>query len=356
MPSPWPMTKDEACTRLREETHRVEPDQDFTVRLFQPGDAWGVIRCFYQVYGDGYPFDTYYAPRKLIEAHERGDMRSAVAVTDRGDVVAFGSLLRHVAVNPRLCETGQASVIPDYRATMAILCIQECLYATAGDDAPIDVIYGEAVSNHQVMQRVSILFGFSETGIELGLMPGAAYGGGDAPEDRVSTVLTFKILRDTPRDLYLPPAYEAVLGGLLSDLPLARTLRVSTAEPPANVVSDLDVRLFEAVGVLRVMARSAGRDFGDRLDHEMKTAASRGVLVFQAMVNLGEPHAGKVADMLRERGFFFGGFLPQWFGDDGLLMQKLAFKPDCGALKLQSPKAHELLAFMVRDMEQAGRT
>jgi hypothetical protein len=355
MPTPWPTTKDEALYRLREEAYRVEPDQDFTVRRFEPGDAWGVIRCFFEVYGDGYPFDTYYVPQKLIAAHEQSDMRSAVAVTARGDIVGFGSLLRHVAANPRLCETGQASVIPDYRATMAILCIQECLYALAGADAPVDAIFGEAVSNHQVMQRISLLFGFSETGIELGLMPGTAYGRGSAPEERVSTVLTFKILGDTPCDLYLPPVYEAVLADLLPDLPLTRSVHVSTADLPGDAVSDFDVRLFEAVGVLRVMARSAGHDFGDRLARELTLAASKGVLVFQVMVNLGEPWSGRVVDRLREQGFFFGGLLPQWFGTDGLLMQKLAFKPDCGALTLQSPRSHELLAYIRQDMERGGR-
>ena len=292
MPAPRPTTKDEACNRLREEAYRVEPDQEFTVRLFEPGDAWGVIRCFFEVYGDGYPFETYYVPQHLIAAHEQGDMLSAVAVTERGDIVAFGSLLRHVAPNPRLCETGQASVIPDYRATMAILCIQECLYTMAGGDAPFDAIFGEAVSNHQVMQRVSLLFEFAETGIELGLMPGATYGRGDAPEERVSTVLTFKILGDTPRDLYLPPVYEAVLGGLLSDLPLTRSVRVATADLPGDAASDLDVRLFQAVGVLRVMARRAGHDFGDCLARELALAAAKGVLVIQVMVNLDEPWVG----------------------------------------------------------------
>jgi hypothetical protein len=356
MPAPRPTTKDEACNRLREEAYRVEPDQEFTVRLFEPGDAWGVIRCFFEVYGDGYPFETYYVPQHLVAAHEKGDMLSAVAVTERGDIVAFGSLLRHVAPNPRLCETGQASVIPDYRATMAILCIQECLYTMAGGDAPFDAIFGEAVSNHQVMQRVSLLFEFAETGIELGLMPGATYGRGNAPEERVSTVLTFKILGDAPRDLYLPPVYEAVLGGLLSDLPLTRSVRVATADLPGDAASDLDVRLFQAVGVLRVMARRAGHDFGDCLARELALAASKGVLVIQVMVNLDEPWSGRVVDILRGQGFFFGGLLPQWFGTDGLLMQKLTFRPDCEAIKLQSPKAHELLAFMRRDMEQVGRT
>ncbi|MEF2145287.1 MAG: hypothetical protein V3573_07575 [Desulfovibrionaceae bacterium] len=354
MSFPFPANKDNAVARLREETYRVPPGQDFTVRRFEPGDAWGVIRSFFEVYDDGYPFDTYYVPHKLIAAHERGDMISAVAVTTRGDIVAFGSLLHHAADNPRLYETGQASVIPDYRATMAILCIQECLYTMTGNGEPIDAIFGEAVSNHQVMQRVSLLFDFVETGIELALMPGAPYGRGDAPEERVSTVLTFKVLCDTPRDLYLPQVYEDVLGVLLEPLPLTRRVAVSVADLP-DTDSDVDVRLFEAMGILRLMARTTGRDFGDRLDRELRKSETEGALVFQVFVNLSEPQSGRVVDMLRERGFFFGGFLPLWFGEDGLLMQKLAFTPNFDGLKLQSPQTHELLAFIRRDMEQVGQ-
>ena len=356
MPSACPSTKDEALSLLRAQAHRVEPGQEFTVRPFEAGDAWGVVRCFFEVYGDGYPFDTYYVPQKLAQAHARGDMRSAVAVTAGGDVVAFGSLLHHVAPNPRLCESGQASVIPAYRSTMAILCVQECLQTLVGGDAPMDAIFGEAVSNHPVMQRISSLFGFVETGIELGLMPGAAYGRGDAPEQRVSAVLTFKILGDGPCDLHAPPVYETVLGGLLSALPLTRTVRLATADLPGETLSDLDVRLFEAAGVARIMARGAGRDFEDRLVRELSLAAAKGVLVFQAMVNLGEPWAGRVVEILRGRGFCFGGLLPLWFGADGLLLQKLAFRPDYDAMTLQSPRANELLACIRRDMEQGVRT
>ncbi len=37
--------------------------------------------------------------------------------------------------------------------------------------------------------------------------------------------------------------------------------------------------------------------------------------------------------ILREKGFFLGGVLPQWFDDDGLLMQKVLFTPDFASTK-----------------------
>ncbi|MCB2188801.1 MAG: hypothetical protein KQJ78_20470 [Deltaproteobacteria bacterium] len=355
MPSHLPTTMDEAAQRLREEAFQAEPGQDFTIRGFQPEDAWGVARCFYEVYAEHYPFDTYYVPPKLIEANRQGDMISAVACTERGDIVAFGSLFRNFSQNPRLYETGQASVIPSYRGTLAVLCLQEHLFNEVGAELAIDAIFGEPVCNHRVMQRVSAVFGFVETGIELGLMPGETYRKGDAAGGRVSTLLAFKVLRDSPRELYLPREYETVLGGLLGNLPLTRNAQISTAPFPETGSSDLEVRCFAPMQALRIFACGLGRDFAKRLADELARAASQGVEVLQVMVNLGEPWAGRGVEELRRQGFFFGGLLPQWYGTDGLLMQKLAFAPDFGSLELETPASRELLAFIREDQAGLGR-
>ncbi len=355
MPALLPTTKDEAAKRLREEAHQAEPGQDFTIRGFQPEDAWGVARCFFEVYAEHYPFDTYYVPQKLIEANRQGDMISAVACTQRGDIVAFGSLFRNFSRNPRLYETGQASVIPSYRGTLAVLCIQEHLFNDVGAGLEVDAIFGEPVCNHRVMQRVSSVFGFSETGIELCLMPGETYRKGDSSGGRVSTVLAFKVLRDSSRELYLPLEYETILGGMLTNLPLTRNVHISTAPIPETGQSDLDVRCFEQMQALRIFVCGLGRDFEKRLADELALAASKGVEVFQVMVNLGEPWSGRGIEVLRRQGFFFGGLLPHWYGTDGLLMQKLAFAPDFGSLELETPASRELLAFIREDRAGLGR-
>jgi len=350
MTSAFPKDKHEAVRRLEEEAYRVEPGQDFEIYRMEPGDAWGVARCFYEVYGGHYPFDHYYVPEKLIAADRSGDMIGVVARTAAGDIIGFGSLFRNFAHNPRLYETGQATVIPAYRTTLAVLCIQDYIFDTLAPAVDVDVIFGEPVCNHLIMQKIASLSGFTDTGIELGVMPGETYRKGDASGGRVSTVLSFKVLRDRPREVYLPAEYAATLRSLIAKIPLARTVAVSSAPIPEGVASTLDARYFEASQVLRLSLYALGEDLEGRLSAEEERARARGIFVFQAFVNLGEPWSGRAVASLRKRGFFFGGFLPQWFGTDGLLMQKLSVLPEFDSVKLLSEDNRKLLDFIRADI------
>jgi hypothetical protein len=352
MPSSYPKDKNEAVRTLKEETYQVQPGQNFQVARMEPEDAWGVARCFYQVYGEHYPFDTYYVPEKLIEANRVGDMISVVARTGAGDIIGFGSLFRNFAYNPRLYETGQATVIPEYRATLAVLCIQDYIFDTIASTVDIDAIFGEPVCNHLVMQKISSITGFKDTGIELGLMPGETYRKGDASGDRVSTVLSFKVLRDKPCRVYLPVEYETVLRSIISKVPLSRDIEISSAPVPAGVVSNMVTLSFDHSQAVRLSLPALGDDFGERLAEEEKRAWARGIAVFQVFVNLEEPWCGRAVSSLREKGFFFGGFLPQWFGSDGLLMQKLSALPEFDSVNLLSEDSRGLFEFIKDDIRK----
>jgi len=350
MTSAFPKDKNEAVRRLKEEAYRAQPGQEFEVARFEPEDAWGVARCFNEVYGEFYPFDSYYVPEQLIEANRLGDMIGVVARTAVGDIIGFGSLFRGFAHNPLLYETGQATVLPEYRATLAVLCIQDYLFNTIASTVEIDEILGEPVCNHLVMQKISSIFGFADTGIELGLMPGETYRKGDASGSRVSTCLSFKVIRDRPCEVYLPVEYEAILSSIISKMPLTRDVKPSTAPVPKGAVSDLDARYFDQAQSLRVSLPSLGEDFERRLIEEEERACARGIVVFQVFVNLGEPWSGRAVACLRKQGFFFGGFLPQWFGTDGMLMQKLSVLPEFDSVNLLSEDSRKLFDFIKDDI------
>ena len=76
------------------------------------------------------------------------------------------------------------------------------------------------------------------------------------------------------------------------------------------------------------------------------------MVVSQASLNMNDACVGEAVDILRERGYFFGGPLPRWFDTDGLLMQKLDCPPDFEGIVLGSDFAKELLAFIREDRER----
>ncbi len=344
-----PANREDAIRMLREEAHKVRPGQDFVVDRMRPEDTWGVAHCFFEVYGGHYPFDTYYLPEKLIEESRLGNILGVVARTDEGDIVGFGALFRSSAHNPRLYEYGQATVIPEYRFTMAMLCIQYFIFDTVVADEELDGIFGEAVCNHIITQKLSCIAGCVDTGIEIGLMPAETYENSGVT-DRVSTVLSFTISRDTPCDLFLPAEYEAALLRIVAGAPVSRNMAVSTASIPADALSTISVRYFEHAQVLRISLVSQGVDFIERLALEEELALRQGCAVMQVFVNLGEEWSGRGVTLLRKRGYFFGGFLPMWFGTDGLLMQRPINMPDFDAIKLYSAESRELLKIIREDI------
>jgi hypothetical protein len=48
-----------------------------------------------------------------------------------------------------------------------------------------------------------------------------------------------------------------------------------------------------------------------------------------------------------------GGVLPQWFDDDGLLMQKLLFNPDFESIQLYSDRALRIRELVKADWQRS---
>ncbi len=117
------MNKQEAIKKLKEETYQVTPGQDFEIALMKPEDAWGVVRCYFGVYGEHYPFEVNYLPERLIEENRLRNLRTVVARANNGDIIACGALYRSSAYYSKVYEYGQAVVLPEYRSSFAALCL-----------------------------------------------------------------------------------------------------------------------------------------------------------------------------------------------------------------------------------------
>jgi hypothetical protein len=74
-------------------------------------------------------------------------------------------------------------------------------------------------------------------------------------------------------------------------------------------------------------------------------------VVVQVWLKLTWPFIDIVVGALRDRGYFLGGLLPQWFGDDGLLMQKVLGRPNWEGIQLFSDRAMRLWDFVRSDWE-----
>jgi len=329
----------------------VEPGQSFVIDRFRQEDAAGIAHLFYAEYGPSYPVETFYYPERIITENENGNIYSVVARTPKGDIIGHGALYRSAAEYQNLYEIGQCIILPDYRITFAAFKINKYAAETLTAMTRPDGMNGEGVTHITATQKFSALVGMKDVALEMDLMPAEAYEKSQVASGRVSCLILFKSFRDRPQEIFIPARYGEIMEYIARDVAIARTKTPSTGELPENAKSRFASRFFGYAGVGRVNMGGIGGDFGEILDTFEKEGRDQKTLVFQFFLNMGEPWVGAAVEILREQGYFFGGYLPRWFDNDGMLMQKTLIPPDFGAPILYSAKARALLEFVRSDLQ-----
>jgi hypothetical protein len=332
-----------------ESTDSTSHYEAFEVGSFRPEDAEGIATLFRNVYGEAYPVRIFYDPQALTEANSAGTYYSIVARNPDRKVVGALHLFRS-APYEALYELGAGLVSQEYRRLglnrrMFEFVFEQWIPRQEG----IEEAWGEAVCNHVTNQKSVVDFYFIETALEVALMPAEAYNKEKSASGRVAALSAFRCYRPKPHEVYLPPVYEKELAFLYSDLDDQRTIRIADKSLPESVESHADMTVFDFAGVCRIAVRRIGSDFDVCMRKIETEAVGQKVVVLQAWLNLGCPHVGAAVDVLRHRGYFLGGLLPLWFGEDGLLLQKIMIAPDFEAVQLYSDRAKQIFAMVQAD-------
>lgn len=328
------------------ETKRQEIEIDF----FRSEDARGITRLFRQVYGEGYPISTYYHPDQIIKENASGRLISCVARTSTGEVVGHNAL---VLLDPvtQLYENAAGAVLSTFRGQAIFPRLFEHTIVQTSKRFAVEGIIGEPVTNHTHLQKMCLQLNFKESGLEVDLMPAAAYGVGGGESRRVSVLLGYFIHKPKPQTVFLPPVYQDELDFLYAGLNLDRTFAPPEKILPAAGTSQGSMTLFELAQVARIRMTAVGSDFElytSRLEQE---AREKGVAVFQIWLPLTSPFAAAATDILREHGYFLGGVLPCFATGDGLLMQKVTHEPDWQAIQLFTERAKRIGEMVRRDWQ-----
>jgi hypothetical protein len=327
--------------------------EPFAVGSFRPEDADGIVRLFRAVYGEGYPIRLFYDPAAITAANREGRYYSICARTDAGEVIGVTHLYLSAPCKT-LYEWGAGLVLKE--------CRNWGINNRLGDFAcnefvprnhHIEELFGEAVCNHTHLQKAIARFNIVETAIEVALMPAEAFTQEKSAAGRVATLNAFRCYKPKPHRIFLPQVYERELQGIYARLDDARDVAASEGEIPGARPTRADLTVFDFARVARIAVPESGADFPDRLCVLENEALAKNTVVFQVWLNLTEPWVGAAVDVLRERGYFFGGPLPRWFDGDGLLMQKLLCPPDFEGIVLVSDFAKQLLEFIKEDWRRA---
>jgi hypothetical protein len=333
----------------QDEERSIVTEQQIEVGLFRPEDAKGIVQLFRAVYGEGYQIKVIYDEKVLTDANAHGEYYSIVARTQAGKVVGVQHLYRS-APYKSLYELGAGLVMKEYRQ----FGVNKRMLQFVFDDwvpnqGGIEQTFGEAVCNHPHMQKAMSPFSHVETALEVALMPSEAYDKERSAAGRVAALFASRCYKPKPHGVFLPPAYETELRWIYSRLDDSRDLSLGEKSLPANLSSKAEMTVFDFARVARIAIYEAGHDLAEYLTNLENQALDQKAVVIQVWLKLSDPWSGPAVDILRSKGYFFGGVLPRWFDEDGLLMQKLVCEPDFDGIQLYSDEAKEILSIVKED-------
>lgn len=328
--------------------------EGLTVGFFRREDAEGVARLFAEVYGDSYPARIVYEPDRLIAAYENRDNIPVVVRTPDNRVVGYSSFFR-AAPEKGVYEKGNGAVAMDYRNAGVMGMIFQFVKKVMKDLPDIKVFFGEPVCNHIYIQKAALAnLPFVETAVEIDLMPADAYEKEKSASGRVSTLLMFITVIPNPHTIYIPHGYTDYLGYIYDGLDDRRSFSPSEDGFPPGQKTRIDTQIFDFAQVARLSVHEAGVDLEEVFVSEEQRLLGLNVKVIQVWLRLSRPWIGEAVALLKRNGYFFGGVFPQWFGEDGLFMQKTISRPNWEGIHLFSERAKKILEFIRTDWEKGA--
>jgi hypothetical protein len=248
---------------------------------------------------------------------------------------------------------GQFIIHKSYRSTFAAFQIYKFILDQVIPTLKPEGVFGEAVCNHTTTQKLGDKFIKSkDCAIELDLMPAGAYVKEHSAKSRVSCDIQLIAYCNEQQKVFIPEEYIEEINFILENFNLKRELQVSSEPIPFGIQSDIQTRYFSNVGVARMNVISIGSDFEQKVNEIEIQGAREKIIIYQFFINLKEPWAGKSIKILREHGYFLGGYIPLWFGSDGFLMQKVLFDTDYTGINLYTEKCKRLLEYIRKDRDR----
>ena len=328
---------------------------EWTVDFFKPDDANGVVELFRSVYGNDYHVKSIYDPEQLIAEQLSGKTYRAVVRTAAGEIIGHTAFCATSSLNPALYEALQLLVRHDWRGTSVATELNRFAIPGIPVKYGLKQVWGEAVCNHVSSQRAYTENRYAETGCELALLPGAGMARSMKAADtgRVAVIVVFRPYEARPQTINLPPIYWKQLEYLYDDFDHGHRFLPGDGPLSAEQTTQGKLELYPQVAVARMNFTAIGSDFPELLTKFDHQARENGILVSQAFLPLTVAATGEAVDILRRRGYFLGGVMPRWFGDDGLLMQKVLGSPNFEGIRLYTDRAKNILELVTVDWQRA---
>jgi anti-sigma regulatory factor (Ser/Thr protein kinase)/RimJ/RimL family protein N-acetyltransferase len=342
------------------------PPGEYTYRLMRPEDAVEVARCIYKTYGYTYPGEHVYFPERVRAMNQTGEMISAVATTETGEVIGHCALSGQLG--DRAMEVGQAVVAPAHRGRGIMQRLMDLLVNHAQPQGLMG-LYVHAVTLHPFSQRVCLKYGFRESAVLLGYAPRRVqmkrFADDHLPQ-RESVVYGYQPLQEPARSVVFPPDHHRPMIariyrnlGLEQDLASPRSAYQEIAAgqgPPTVPRFAVFTKAMSGLGIGVMEVGGYGPGIEQEVKGKLRDLSHEGIAVVYLKLPLGDPQTAPLCERFEELGFFFCGVQirpAEPYGADGepsedvLCLQFLnGPRIDYDLLQIHSEFGKELVAYI----------
>lgn len=328
--------------------HKAATDVKYQIRLCQPEDGLAVARCAYRAYGYSYA-DHVYDPVQLIEQNNTGSLLSLVARSeDDGEVLGYGDLRLY----GEIAEVESIFIAPEYRSTRIFHKLLLAL-TEQGHRHGLFGLFCLSVTSHIITQKAARFMGASDCGILLGFMPQTEFKSMSLQtRQRVSVALAFGILKDrNPVTIYPPARHRLMIEKIYAALQVPIVVDDCSNNIPSSheaTVYQLEMQSDMNIAIIRVS--SYGPDAANIIEEQTLQCRRQAIDIIYLYLDLQHPAANTLTVEMEKIGFFFAGVLPAGLeGQDTLILQCLNVPFEWDEIKLATPFARELLAYIQQE-------
>ena len=284
---------------------------DIIIRDIKKGDGKEITELFKENYGDTYYEKNFYNPQFWEGTITSKKYYPVVAEFENRVVGQFllklndkynGEILA-VVVHPDFKGRGIMNNMFDY-------IIQKArnlgLYA----------IYGEAIMFHPYSQKANLKHGMIQSALQLGEVASFIAQKNIKFEKRTATLVSYKILRNTPKSLYFPKIYEKIIKERYKKAKIK--LKKINVKPQKNSLNLWEKKLLKIAGIV---IEGKVKNFKNRFNFLFSKAKINTDMIY-ADINLKTKEIDEIVEFLNKKKFFYSGVLfYRYHGDDYLRLQ-----------------------------------
>ena len=300
----------------------LAPEQNYTIRLLKDTECIRISQCIYKTYGYTYPNEDLYYPDRIKSLNSNGELISAVAVDEAGDIVGHYALERPGL--GKAAESGQAVVEPEHRGRNLMTRMRTFLEEEACRIG-IFGIFSQPITNHVLSQMVNEHFGSHVAGVTLALIPETLHikKMKTTNSKRVTSMLYYKsVAKRSDVFIYAPLHHQEMIEQIYENLGLQYSLAKGKSYEGEGK-TEVKFHSGWGFGTISVInSNSSTAVEVKRALNDLCNFAFSKVVYLELPLN--DPRTPELCVESEKMGFFFSGIGPDFGNDfDTLRMQFL---------------------------------